>query len=435
MIVAAETSYSVVTTIVVETLPKTSSRINASLLLKIDSLRTRARLLISLRKMLSLQPHQDISAEQWEVLESQLSTVSNKIRQQLRLYTDKYFSERNDPLIRQTLVNRLGELEVELTTAYGFYDTFMDILTQRLSNDIGPLLRGCDAIAAHALQRGNISDITVPPLVYCDRGFGASVLREGVRINQNTPNPIPVIAIPYSRINEKYNLISIFHEAGHQAVVKLNMVELWQQVLYEALKKAGATPLLCNLYANWSKEIVPDFWAFCLSGMAQTCSVRDVLILPASMMFSVSTIQPHPPSYLRFLLSTDWCRQLWGHGDWDAWEEEWVRLYPLGGLDETTRQLIKEARQCIPVVSKALLMTRFRKLGNKPITTLFALNTLAPSTLKSMATMPGTSTDQFKKQPIGVQLAVFRLMREKRTVRQADIDQRMDEWLKNLVQK
>ncbi|WP_460979250.1 hypothetical protein [Spirosoma knui] len=418
-----------------ETRSITPSRIDASLLLKIDSLRNRARLLTNLRKMLALQPHQDITAEQWEVLESQLSTVSTKIRQQLRVYTDTYFSERNDPLIRQALINRLGELEVELTTAYGFYDTFMDILTQRLSNDIGPLLKGCDAIAAHALQRGNIADITVSPLVYCDRGFGASTLREGVRINQHTSNPIPVIAIPYSRINEKYNLISIFHEAGHQAVVKLNMVGLWQQVFYEAVKKAGATPLLCSLCANWSREIVPDFWAFCLAGMGQTCSVRDVLMLPTNLMFNVSTLQPHPPSYLRFLMSTDWCRQLWGRGDWDAWEDEWVRMYPLRSLDDTTRQLIKEARQCIPVISKILLTTRFRKLGNKPLTTLFALDTLTPPFLKSMATPVGIRSDQFKKQPIGVQLAVFRLMREKRTVRQADIDQQMDEWLKNLAQK
>ena len=417
-----------------ETQQKTTNPINGSLLLKIDSLRTRARLLTNLRKMLALQPRQDISVDQWEVLESQLGAVSNKIRQQLRMYTDQYFSERNDPVIRQTLINRLGELEVELTTAYGFYDTFMDILTQRLSNDIGPLLKGCDAIAAHALQRGGIADITVLPLVYCERGFGASTLREGVSLNRTTPNPIPFIAIPYSRINEKYNLISIFHEVGHQALVKLNLVGVWQQVFYEALKKAGAAPLVCSLYANWSKEIVPDFWAFCLSGMAQTCSIRDVLILPATMMFSISTIQPHPPSYLRFLVSTEWCRQLWGKGDWDAWEDEWIQLYPLNRLDDTTRQLISEAKRYIPSVGRALLRTRFKKLNNKPLTALFALDTLAPQRLKSWATPQGIDTDSFRKQPIGVQLAVFRLMREKREIRQTEIDKRMDEWLKNLVQ-
>ena len=137
------------------------SPISATFLLKIESLRTRARLLTRLRKMVGLKPHQDIAAVQWEVLNTQLATVSNKIRQQLRIYTDHYLSEQYNPEMQQKLINHLGELEMELTTAYTFYDTFMDILTQRLSDDIGPLLRGCDAIAADALQRSFLADTTI----------------------------------------------------------------------------------------------------------------------------------------------------------------------------------------------------------------------------------------------------------------------------------
>ena len=347
---------------------------------KIESLRFRARLLTGLRSMLDLKPHQDISAEQWEALETQLATVSNKIRQQLRIYADRYLSERNDPKMRQTLINRLGELEMELTEAYNFFDTFMDILTQRLSDDIGPLLRGCDVIAADALKRGFLADITIPPLVYCERGFGASTLREGVNIQRNVPNPIPFIAIPYARMSEKYNLMSINHEVGHQALVKLNMLDLMQTVFRKGLAKAGATPLIQNLYANWSRELVPDFWGFCLSGMAQTASVRDVLILPTAMMFSISTGQPHPPSYLRFLMSVEWCRQLWGQGDWDAWAAEWQSFYPLDDLDEPTRAIIEEARKWLPIVSRLLIKTKFKKLGNKPLTSLFDLSKLEPNT-------------------------------------------------------
>jgi hypothetical protein len=414
---------------------KKNNQVYSSLLLKIDSIRTRAGLLVNLRKMVSLPPSQDISEEQWELLESQLATVSTKIRQQLRIYTDKYFSERNNPVMKQMLINRLGELEVELTNAYNFYDTFMDILTQRLSNEIGLLLKGCDIIAEYALQRENLADITASPLVYCDRGFGASTLREGVRLGGNTPNPIPFIAIPYSRISEKYNLISIFHEVGHQALAKLNMVGLWQQVFQETLSNAGASPLICSLYANWSKEIVPDFWAFGLAGMGQTCSIRDILVLPTDMMFHISTIQPHPPSYLRFLISIDWCKQLWGNGDWDAWEQEWLELYPLKKLDETTQQTISEARKYIPIVSKTLLKTKFKKLGNNPITALFDLQTLKPHLLKNLANIETIRSSEFNNQPIGVQLAVFRLLREKRAIKQTDINKYMETWLKNLAKK
>lgn len=408
------------------------SPVSSTYLSKIESLHTRTRLLTGLRRMVGLQAHQDISAAQWAVLETQLAAVANKINGQLRIYTDHYLSEQHNLKTRQALMNRLGELEMELTSAYSFYDTYMDILTQRLSDDVGQLLRGCDKIAANALQRSFLAETTVAPLVYCDRGFGASTLREGVNVSKNIPNPIPFIAIPYSRINEKYNLISINHEVGHQALIKLNMVTLWQKVFKEALKKADASPLIQDLYANWSREIVPDFWAFCLSGMAQTCSIRDVLMLPTPMMFHISTLQPHPPSYLRFLVSVECCRQLWGKGDWDDWALEWLSLYTLDEVDESTGQLITEAQKYLPVVAKALLGTKFKKLNNKPLSSLFDLTVLNPQTLKKLADTEGGNSDTFKTLPIGGQLAVFRLMREKRQIRQADIDKRMTVWLKNL---
>lgn len=401
-------------------------------LLKIESLRTRARLLPRLRQTLGLPPERDIRPEQWEVLENQLATVANRILHQLRVYTDQHLADRSNPRERLALIQRLGELELELSQAYNFYDVFMDVLTQRLSEPIGSLLRGCDAIAEDGLRRGFLADITVTPLVVCDGKFGASILREGVNIQRNVPNPIPFIAIPYARIAEKYNLISIYHEVGHQALVKLNLVSLMQNVYAKAAENAGAGHLLQNLFANWSKELGPDFWAFCLTGMAQTASIRDVLVLPAPMMFQFSAAQPHPPAYLRFLTSVEWCRALWGKGDWDQWEAEWLDLYPVDTLDTTTREVIQAARKILPAIARATLNTRFRKLDNKPISSLFALNELEPAKLKKLAVLDNMSSPSFRQLPTGVQLAAFRLLREKRAQKQTEIDQHMSQWLRNL---
>ncbi len=405
------------------------------LLLKIDSLRTRARLLANLRSMVALNPNHDILPVQWDILESTLAAASNKIRQQLRFYADKYFLEKDNLQFQQTLVNRLGEIEMELSAAYNFYDTYMDILTQRLSDEIGPMLIGCDKIALFALNRGDIGEITMPPLVYCDRGFGASTLREGVKLPGSNPNPIPFIAIPYSRISEKYNLISIFHEVGHQAIVKLNLVKIWQDIFYASLQKAGASQPICNLYANWSKELVPDFWAFCLSGMAQTCSLRDVLILPHNMMFQISENQPHPPSFLRLLISIGWCRYLWGKGLWDQWEHDWQQFYPIDRLGNTTKQLIGEAIENIPTIAKAMITTTFKKLGNKPITTLFDMKLIEPNLLLKSANLDTIKAPEFNLKPIGFQLAVFRMLRETRQHKQSEIDKLMHSWLVELVKK
>ena len=404
----------------------------SSIILKIESIRNRAKMLSGLRSMISLQPKQDIQKEQWDVLENQLSSVSNKIIQQLRGVGDRFLSEKDKVPVRKFVINRLGELELELNDAYSFYDTFMDILTQRLSDDIGPLLKGCDAIAQDAMRRGMIADLTVSPLVYCDRGFGAATLREGVSIFKGIPNPIPFISIPYSRLNEKYNLISINHEVGHEALVKLNLVAPLANLFKATAHKAGAPSLIQNLYANWSKELGPDYWAFCLSGMAQTCSLRDVLILPKTYMFQVSASAVHPPAYLRFLISTEWCRQFWGRGDWDDWEKDWTELYAPEDMDEATCEIIKAARKYIPAIAKACVHTTFKSLGNKPIHSLFDMKNLKPELLQKFITAEGIKQAAFKKLSIGSQLAVFRLMRENRVLKQSQIDQYMNKWLKEI---
>lgn len=403
---------------------------SSTFLLKIESIRIRAKLLGKLRQMVALKPQQDIRPEQWEVLESQLATVSTRILNSLRARTDKYLSEVYKPEIAKTFIDGLGSLEIDLANAYTFYDTFMDILTQRLSDDIGPMLLGCDAIAADAMNRKFIGQVTVPPLVYCDRGFGAATIREGVSIQKNVPNPVPLISIPYARINEKYNLVSIQHEVGHQALVKLNMVELLRQLFRESLQRAGAPQLIQHLFAQWSSEICPDFWAFCLSGMGQTSSIRDVLILPQSLMFSISGV--HPPSYLRFLISTEWCRQVWGAGEWDEWEKEWKTLYSPDQVDEATRLTIEQAEKYIPVVAKALLKTKFRKLDNQPISSLFNLNALQPAKLIKLANALRNGLPAIDGQPVGVQLAVFRMARDNQNIKTPVIDALMHEWLKNL---
>lgn len=402
------------------------------LLLKLVSLRKRAGMLRKLRAMLALKPGQDISGQQWEVLESQLTSVSARIVNNVRICADRYVANRADIENKRFVANRLGELEVELTNAYGFYDTYMDILTQRLSDDIGPKLRGCDVIAEYALRQGGIGEVTVSPLVYCERGFGASTLREGVDVTQGTANPIPFIAIPYSRIAEKYNLISIFHEVGHQAVMKLDMLTVWQQVFFEAARNEGASTAICNLYARWSREAVPDFWAFCLAGMAQTCSIRDVLMLPYSMMFSVSMMQPHPPSFLRFLFSVACCRQCWGRGEWDEWEREWTELYPLNRLSTNTRELMTAARKVIPAIARALLLTRFRRLQHRTLTSVFDMAAVSPDAIRQFYSLDDTRSPAFQNSSIGTQLAAFRMMRENAHIQQEKIDRRMDEWLRQL---
>jgi hypothetical protein len=396
---------------------------------KIESLRMRTKAITRLRQQVALPPALDLKPEQWEALESQLTTVSGKLMQKLKSYSDDLLSDIKNTRVNNRLVEVLGNLELELTGDYVFYDTYMDMLTQRLSPAIGSLLKGCDVIAMDGTQRGFLQEITVPPIVYCDRGFGASTCREGVHVLRDTPNPMQFIAVPYSRLVEKYNLISIYHEVGHQTLIKLNLFKLIQQVFEQQLTRAGASILVKNLFNNWVKELAPDFWAFCLTGMAQTCSLRDILFLNQEQATYISASQPHPPGYIRFLVSVHWCRHLWGKGDWDEWEKDWKEKYPLANLDVQTQEVMRTLEGFLPLAARIFCDTKYKKLDNKPISSLFTLEKLVPEHLKSMANETAIAGALFKKQPIGVQLAVFRLMRENRKFKQEYIDQAMTAWL------
>jgi hypothetical protein len=399
---------------------------------KIESLKIRSQNLKNLKQDILLPAEIDLKKEQWDALDSQLSGMSNKLLNKLRASSDRFLSDTENPVIKKQLVQLLGELELEVTKCYEFYDTYMDLLTQRLCKPIGELLRGCDTIAMDGLSRGFLADISLQPIVYFDRGFGAKTCREGVDILRGVPNPMQFIAIPYSRLAEKYNLISIYHEVGHQTLVKLNMVVLLQEVINEKLAKAGAPVIISTLFANWVKELGPDFWAFCLTGMAQTCSLRDVLFLPQEQTTYVSTMQQHPPAYLRFLTSVHWCRHLWGRGDWDEWEKEWKEKYPLDKLDSITRNVLLTAEKFLPLIARIFCDTKYKKLDGKTILSLFTIEQLAPEKLKKLAAQAIDLNNGFQKLPLGVQLASFRLMRENRIFKQPAIDKTMTAWLKNI---
>lgn len=399
---------------------------NSFLLSKIEALKARTELLTGLNKVVSTKDFPNVKPSQWYAINNQLNTVASKISQQLSLYSDRFLLEAHDESVKSKLINALGEIELELSEAYVFYDTYMDILTQRLSPVLGPLLRGCDAIAADGLKHEYLTSVTKSPIVYCDRGFGASILREGVSLAK-TVNPIAFIAIPYSRLAEKYNLISIYHEVGHQALNKLNLVEPFQQVFSICAMNAGANQFLQNMFANWSKEIIPDFWAFGHTGMGQTSSMRDVLLVPQAMALGISPYQQHPPPYLRFLISVEWCRFLWGRGEWDHWADEWDTFYPIDNADKVIKEIILQAKKILPNVARATLTTRFKKLNNKNICSLFEMDSLSPKNFERC-----TNREHFLNQSIGVQLATFRLTRDKKDMPIAKLNSILNSWLINL---
>lgn len=408
----------------------------ANLQRRIESLRVRIETLSSLRTLVNLPPQHDVTKRQWTVLELELAAVQTRLLGRLKRGARTYLQQADNRSAARAFNTQLGEIELEMSRAFTFFDTYMDVLTQRHTPELGQLLAGCDALAWDGIHRDHPAlAIVEPPLVYCDRGFGASTLREGVRLPGRSSNPLPLIQIPYSRLKEKYNLTSILHEVGHEAMVRLGLVATLPKLLRGALARAGAPPAIGDLFALWSSEIGPDFWTFCACGIAEAGAIREILALPPSQAFRVSWTDPHPPPYLRALLSFDWCRQVWGSGVWDDWEREWLDLYRLEDVPPATRELLKKARRYIPTVGKILLHTKVRTLNSGTLPDLFNLSAIAPSELQRFADSAKAGALNLTGLPPSAHLAVFRLLKDQGKLKEESLDSVMTQWLLKLAER
>ena len=399
----------------------------------VEQLKMRINGLGQLRELLGPDSSEHLLPEQWRALEGQLHRSRKRLLKQLLDATAQY--KARGPQAERAFYYTLGRIEVELAKAFGFFDTYLDILTQRNSPALGPVLKGADQLAKDSLS------IPLPalqkaacPLVYCDRGFGASILREGVLFPDGARNPMPLIQIPYARLNAKYHLPSVIHEVGHQALVQLNMKKRLADAFYSALNDKGAPALICRMFAQWSFEIGPDFWAFCASGYAQAAGLKDVLALPPGLALKVSPTDVHPTPYLRVLLSLQWCRNAWGKGIWDEWSTHWQRLYPLR-KDKEGHALIRTAAHYFPVVNEVLFQKKFKELGGRRLPDLFSLPELHPRELKVAAERLKNGQPAAGAGRPAVQLAAYRYLFDHSKISVEALDQMMTDWLKRIGNK
>lgn len=395
-----------------------------------ESTLRRISYLSSLRKEVCLSEPENIDNDQWAAIQLPLSAVENRLITLLKIEGRKYLPSLYKPEIARRMNFLLGKIDIDFTDAMVFFDTYMDILSQRKMPLLGKLLRGCDKLAKDAMfiDHPIFRDLELP-LVSCERGFGALIIRPGVTFPGNIKNPVPLIQIPYSRIVAKYDLTSIAHEVGHFAMITIGLDETLQRVFRTVLRDSWAPKEIIDLFVLWSSEIGPDFWAFCCSGIAQTASIKEMLSLPPHRVFYVSYEDVHPAIYVRILLSIEWCRQKWGRGVWDYWEKEWYTLYPLRLTSSENAKTLQTCKKYIPAIASALINTRFRVLDGKKLTDLFDMSVLNPRNLERIARSVEGGTLNLKGIRPFAQLAVFRLIRDKKKFNEKILDKVMTNWL------
>jgi hypothetical protein len=398
---------------------------------RVDSLLARVEALRHLRRLVALPPDRDLSERQWAAIEAELGALARTIETRLRTAARRFEPERGRQAAR-ALFGELAELELRTAEAYAFFDTFMDVLTQRLAPELGHQLKGCDALAADALDRDHPAlRLAGEPIVYCNRGFGAAIIRSGVMLSEAGRNPVPLIQLPYARLQEKHNLASLLHETGHEALVRLRIRSRLVRAMRRRLD-GQVRPELRDHLARWTLELAPDFWAFGCTGAAQAATVRDVLAVPAPHALSV-THGVHPPPYLRVLFSFHWSRAAYGRGPWDDWEAEWRASYRLADAPAGSRELLRDAERVIARASGVFFEERLGPLGNRPLVDLFDLEAVAPARLAAQMRGQCDDSPRFARLRPAQQLAVFRLLRERSHVSDRRLDRAMTRWLLRLA--
>jgi hypothetical protein len=402
---------------------------------RIIGLRRRARGLRKLRELVAVAPSHDLRATQWAVIEGELGKAAHRFEASLDELARARLIDVNERESRVQLASALGRLELELSSTYALFDTFMDVLTQRSSARLGPLLKGCDVLALDALRRDRHPALAVaaPPLVYLNRGFGAAILRSGVAIPAGGRAPVPLVQLPYARLQEKYHLSSLVHEVGHEALVRIGL----RDRLVHAVRKrldGLVDPAIRDACARWITELAPDFWAFGCCGTAHAMTVRDVLALPLAQSFEVREGAVHPPVYFRTLAAFDWCRRAFGRGEWDDWERAYRDLHPLGAARADDRAFLEEAiRIALPRISDLLFSERFAVLERRALADLFDLGDLHPVRLSRDLHHTSTRGAAFAAERPTTQLSVFRWMREVSRVSETALDDAMTDWLCSLA--
>ena len=401
-----------------------------SLTKRYESLLRRINTLSSLRTLINFTETEDISKRQWSSIESSLFEAQAQLSSRLKNAGRKYlpFLHNNEDAAKFNFI--MGKIDLDLSNYIIFFDTYLDILSQRKISSLGRILAGCDVIAWDALNKDNpVLSAAEHPVLSFQRGLGALIIRVNVTFPGGIRNPLPLIQIPYSRLASKHDLTSIVHEIGHEVTARLGLVHLLPKVFRKVLSTAGASENLVDLFELWTSEIGPDFWTFCNCGAAQTSSIKEMLSLPQSYVFHFSIMDPHPPPSHRVLLSIEWCRQQWGRGDWDIWEEEWRRFYPIEHARSETKATLEEAKIYLPEISKALFQTRFKVLNGRRLIDLFDMSALNPSRLERIVRSKDFEAQILRLNSPCVQLAAFRLLRDKRMFSEEFIDKLMTRWL------
>jgi hypothetical protein len=261
-------------------------------------------------------------------------------------------------------------------------DFFADAINTRTNSGIAGILRACDSLVHRSMSQvlDPLGKPTPVPLVFLDKGLGASILKAGLRLwDGGGENPAAVIKIV------RHNFLrptALIHEAGHQVAHIVG----WNEELAAALERglSGTSFSLAESWASWSSEIAADVLAFVHTGYGSVAALHDVVAGESSHVLRAVPGDPHPVPFLRVLLGVEMCRLCWGDGPWDGLAESWRSQHDIEGAAPETAELIRASLPLMPKIAAITLQHPLRGFGNRPPIALLNPDRVSPATLEAL---------------------------------------------------
>ncbi len=261
-------------------------------------------------------------------------------------------------------------------------DVFNNVITQRSESETGVWLSGLDVVSADALALPGY--YAAPPVIcYLDRGVGAAIRRARTRLPGGGENPVAIIRVPRERMVGSGIASSLIHEVGHQGAALLELVPSLRLVL-QAKQRASDAPLVWQVWERWISEIVADFWSIARVGIGSTMGLIGVVSLPRPFVFRLNVDDPHPIPWIRVKLSCAIGNALYPHPQWQRLANLWESYYPVAGLDDKRRQLLRSLETSMPEFVRVLNNHRPKALRGRSLIEAMATAERTPTRLTAL---------------------------------------------------
>ena len=259
-------------------------------------------------------------------------------------------------------------------------------VNSRTTPGLAALLRACDILCVRSME-GILQQLgkeTPYVLTYVDKGVGASILKQGLRLWDGKTSPVAAIKVT---LHNLYRPTAIIHETGHQVAHILKWVEELSAAFRNDTKNYDK--IVGSAFAAWASEIAADAFAFVHTGFAAVASLHDVVSGYPQAVFAYHPRDPHPISYIRVLMNIEMCRLFYGAGPWDDLAESFKSDYDINLVNFASVGLIKLCVDALPEIVKILLKSPFRAFGNRSLSQIISPDRVSPKELEKLEYIAG----------------------------------------------